>query len=259
MVLFAIQIYCDFGGYSCMAIGAAKIMGFDLMENFNAPYFARSIRDFWSRWHISLSTWFRDYLYIPLGGNRKGMRRKYINLMIVFLVSGLWHGASWTFVLWGGIHGFYQIAGGILAKPKKILIEKANVRTDCLSYKFLQTAVTFGLVTAAWNFFRADSIIAALKIIKHVFTQASPWIFFDGTLYELGLDRTEMNILIVSIVILLLVDLVRYNLKQTLDEFLMDQNLWFEWAVVIGLIVMIFVYGEYGASFDPQQFIYFQF
>jgi D-alanyl-lipoteichoic acid acyltransferase DltB (MBOAT superfamily) len=259
MVLFAIQIYCDFGGYSCMAIGAAKIMGFDLMENFNAPYFARSIRDFWSRWHISLSTWFRDYLYIPLGGNRKGMRRKYINLMIVFLVSGLWHGASWTFVLWGGIHGFYQIAGGILAKPKKILIEKANVRTDCLSYKFLQTAITFGLVTAAWNFFRADSIIAALKIIKHVFTQASPWIFFDGTLYELGLDRTEMNILIVSIVILLLVDLVRYNLKQTLDEFLMDQNLWFEWAVVIGLIVMIFVYGEYGVTFDPQQFIYFQF
>ena len=105
---FTIQIYCDFGSYSSIAIGTAKIMGFELMENFNTPYFARNIRDFWSRWHISLSSWFKDYLYIPLGGNRRGQLRKAVNIMIVFLVSGLWHGANWSFVVWGGIHGLYQ-------------------------------------------------------------------------------------------------------------------------------------------------------
>lgn len=108
-ILFAIQIYCDFGGYSNIAIGAARVMGFDLMENFNTPYLADSVTGFWKRWHISLTSWFRDYLYIPLGGNRKGKFRKYVNIMIVFLVSGLWHGASWHYVAWGGINGFYQI------------------------------------------------------------------------------------------------------------------------------------------------------
>ena len=106
---FTIQIYCDFGSYSMIAIGAARILGFELMENFNAPYFAKNIREFWGRWHISLSTWFKDYLYIPLGGNRKGEKRKYINTIIVFLVSGLWHGADWHYVVWGGIHGVYRM------------------------------------------------------------------------------------------------------------------------------------------------------
>ncbi len=124
---FTIQIYCDFGSYSIIAIGAAKIMGFELMENFNTPYFARNIREFWSRWHISLSTWFRDYLYIPLGGNRKGKLRKAINIMIVFLVSGLWHGADWSFIVWGGIHGLYQVMADLYANTRLAIRRKLNI------------------------------------------------------------------------------------------------------------------------------------
>lgn len=256
---FAIQIYCDFGSYSMIAIGAAKVMGFQLMENFNTPYFAVGIRDFWGRWHISLSTWFRDYLYIPLGGNRRGKFRKAVNIMIVFLTSGLWHGADWSFVLWGGIHGFYQVIEDVTEKFRNKLWKAMNVKTDCFSWKFLQMAVTFVLVVFAWIFFRADSIRDALGVIKRIVICQTPWVLFDGEIYNLGLDRIEMNILIVSLVILFLVDLVRYLKKQTLDVFLMSQNLWFEWFAVIGLIVMIFIFGEYGPTFDPQQFIYFQF
>ena len=258
-VFFALQIYCDFGSYSLIAIGAAKIMGFELMENFNTPYFACSIRDFWSRWHISLSTWFRDYLYIPLGGNRRGRVRKSVNIMIVFLASGLWHGADWSYVVWGGIHGAYQVIGDYLASFREKCIRKLRVNTACFSWKFLQTTVTFILVVFAWIFFRADSIGDALHYIRRIWVRPTPWVLFNGEIFTLGLDRPEMNILFVAICMLGLVDLVRYRKKMTLDVFLMQQNLWFRGGVMIGLVVLIFVCGKYGVGFDPQQFIYFQF
>lgn len=259
VVFFALQIYCDFGSYSLIAIGAAKIMGFELMENFNTPYFACSIRDFWSRWHISLSTWFRDYLYIPLGGNRRGRVRKSVNIMIVFLASGLWHGADWSYVVWGGIHGAYQVIGDYLASFREKCIRKLRVNTACFSWKFLQTTVTFILVVFAWIFFRADSIGDALQYIRRIWVRPTPWVLFNGEIFTLGLDRPEMNILLVSICMLGLVDLVRYRKKMTLDVFLMQQNLWFRGGIMIGLVVLIFVCGKYGVGFDPQQFIYFQF
>lgn len=256
---FAIQIYCDFGSYSIIAIGAAKIMGFELMENFYTPYFARSIKDFWDRWHISLSTWFKDYLYIPLGGNRKGEFRKAINIMIVFMVSGLWHGADWTFVVWGTIHGFYQIVAAMRKSIQRKLKKRIPIKTDCLSWKLLQTAVTFGLTTFAWIFFRADTLEDAFLFIKRAITRPTPWLLFNGGIYQLGLSRIEMNILFFSIVILFMVDWIRYRKNQTLDVFLFEQNVWFEWLVMIVLLVMVFVFGKYGPTFDGQQFIYFQF
>ena len=127
-IAFSIQIYCDFAAYSTIAIGAAKVMGFELMENFDTPYFAKSIKEFWRRWHISLSSWFRDYLYIPMGGKRKGKIRKYFNLLVTFLVSGLWHGASWNYVVWGGLHGVYQIFGEITAPVRKKLVKILQMR-----------------------------------------------------------------------------------------------------------------------------------
>jgi D-alanyl-lipoteichoic acid acyltransferase DltB (MBOAT superfamily) len=256
---FTLQIYCDFGAYSIIAIGAARIMGVDLMENFNTPYFARNIRDFWSRWHISLSTWFKDYVYIPLGGNRKGKVRKSINLMIVFLVSGLWHGANWSFVAWGAIHGFYQVISDLLKNVKKRIADRIHIKTDCFSWRLLQRIITFMLVVYAWIFFRADSIVDALRYTKRIFVRPTPWLLFNGGIYELGLDRVEMNILIFAAALLLLVDSVKYLKNKTIDVILMEQNVWFEWTVVIGLILMIFIYGEYGPTYDPQQFIYFQF
>ena len=258
-VAFSLQIYCDFGGYTLIATGSAKMMGVELMENFNTPYFARNIRDFWSRWHISLSTWFRDYLYIPLGGNRKGRLRRQINTMIVFLASGLWHGADWSYVVWGGIHGFYHVAADLLISFKSKLSEKLKINTDCFSWKLLQTLLTYILVVFAWIFFRADNIADALLYIRRIFTRPTPWLLFNGGVYNLGLNRVEMNILFFSVLLLFMTDCIRFRMKITIDRFLMRQNLWFEWLAVIGIILMIFVFGEYGPTFDAQQFIYFQF
>ena len=258
-VFFAVQIYCDFGSYSMIAIGAAKMMGFNLMENFNTPYFARSIRDFWSRWHISLSTWFKDYLYIPLGGSRRGQARKALNKLAVFLVSGLWHGANWTFVAWGGFHGLLQVAADFLAPWGKTLAERFSVKTDCFSWKLLRTVSTFVLVDIGWVFFRSDSILDAMRFFQRILIRPTPWLLFSGGIFTLGLDRVEMNILVLSLMLLFLIDLVRYKRGQTLDVFLWEQNLWFQWFAVIGLILLIFIFGIYGPVFDPKQFIYFQF
>lgn len=256
---FAIQIYCDFGSYSFIAVGASKIMGVQLMENFDTPYFSVNIKDFWSRWHISLSTWFRDYLYIPLGGNRKGNFREYLNKMLTFMVSGLWHGASWHYVVWGAIHGFYQVMEDILSPYCEKITKRLNVNTKCFSWKLLRFAVTFALVDFAWIFFRASSMGGALQYIKRMMLYPTPWTLFNGEIFNLGLDRVEMNILVFSLLLLFLVDFMKYKRKMTLDIFLMQQNIWFEWLVIIVLIVMIFIFGKYGPTFDAQQFIYFQF
>ena len=151
MVLYAFQIYCDFDGYTNIACGAAQVMGITLMQNFKRPYFAVNIKDFWSRWHISLTSWFRDYLYIPLGGNRKGTLRKQINVLIVFCVSGLWHGASWNFVIWGAIHGLMQVVYNIFSDIKK-------KKTPSFSTKLRNGILTFALVDFAWLFFRTASL-----------------------------------------------------------------------------------------------------
>lgn len=256
---FAIQIYGDFAGYSAIAIGAARIMGFELTENFNAPYFAESIGDFWHRWHISLSTWFRDYLYIPLGGNRKGKIRKYFNLMVTFSVSGLWHGAAWTFIIWGGIHGLYQVIGDLLKPVRKKVNEVLRVRTEVFSYKFGKIVTTFVLVDFAWIFFRAENIEQLGLFLNRMFTRFNPWVLFNESLFSYGIDRREWSILAVALLILFVVDLLRYKKKMNLGDFLIKQNLWFQYVVLFLLIALVLVYGEYGINFDSNQFIYFQF
>lgn len=256
---FSIQIYCDFGGYSMIAIGAANMMGFTLMENFNAPYFASSIKDFWSRWHISLSSWFKDYLYIPLGGNRCSKLRKYVNVMITFLVSGLWHGASWTFVLWGGIHGLYQIVGEMTKPVREKINALLKTDTTVFSYRFGKIFVTFILTTLAWIPFRAGSFQILSRFMKDMFTRPNLWAFFDGSLFGYGIDRPEASILLVSLLVLLITDWLRYKKKTDIGSFLLKQNLWFRWAVLIMLIAACLVFGEYGINFDSAQFIYFQF
>lgn len=170
---FTIQIYCDFSAYSDIAIGAARVMGFRLMENFHTPYFAHSISEFWRRWHISLSTWFRDYLYIPLGGNRKGEARTYFNRFVVFLVSGLWHGANWTYVIWGGLHGLYIVLD--IAKDKyfpglKSDSKKQQLASSSVSRRVLGVVFTFVLVMLTWVFFRAHSVGDAFLILGRIFT-----------------------------------------------------------------------------------------
>ncbi len=258
-IAFSIQIYCDFCSYSTIAMGTSKVLGIELMNNFNAPYFAQSISDFWDRWHISLSTWFRDYLYIPLGGNRKGIIRKQLNTMAVFLLSGLWHGANLSFILWGGIHGFYHVIGEFLKPLRQKLIVKSHIKTNCFSWHLLKIVFTFAMVSFAWIFFRSNSVSDAFQYIHRLICNPSPWFFFDGGFYSLGLNRQEMNILIISLALLFSIDLVRVKKNITIDTFLFTQNIWFEWAFIILLILMILTFGSYGPAYNAKQFIYFQF
>ncbi len=258
-ILFAFQIYCDFSGYSMIAVGAARIMGFELMENFNAPYYSKSIKEFWRRWHISLSSWFRDYIYIPLGGNRVSRLKGYGNLMVTFLISGLWHGANWSYVAWGGVHGVYQIVGSLVAPIRDRLESRLSVKKESMSYKLGQVIVTFILVDFAWIFFRADRFLDSISIISQIFTRWNPWILFDGSLYSLGLDIAEMHILVVSILMLLLVDMVRYRTGKIITEYLKEQCLWFRWLTIIALFWGVTIYGVYGSGFSAVSFIYFQF
>ena len=167
---YCFQIYCDFSGYSDIAIGAAQIMGYQTMDNFNRPYFSSSIGEFWRRWHISLSTWLRDYLYIPLGGNRVSRSRFYFNLMAVFLICGLWHGANWTFVIWGGLHGFYLVFSNLTQKIRGEIIRRIGLDRTPIFHRALKLGITFLLVCFAWIFFRANTVSDSLYIISHLFS-----------------------------------------------------------------------------------------
>jgi alginate O-acetyltransferase complex protein AlgI len=196
-IFFSFQVYCDFSGYSDMAIGAAKVMGFDLMTNFRRPIFAKSTGEFWKRWHISLSTWFKDYLYFPMGGSKVSVPRWYFNLMVVFLISGLWHGANWTYIIWGGINGFYLV----FAIMTKKYVEKFNEFVGIIKYPrlllFFQIAITFLLITFSRIFFRARTVDDAFEVIRRIFT-------FKGSAFSFGISIVIYSIF--AIFLLLIVE-----------------------------------------------------
>ncbi len=257
-ILFAVQIYCDFSGYSVIAMGAARILGIRLMENFNAPYLARPVPEFWRRWHVSLSSWFKDYLYIPLGGSRKGLIRKYGNLMVVFLVSGLWHGAAWTFVIWGALNGAYQVLGDLLKPVRDLLVKVFCLHRDSFGHRLLQTVSTFVLVDLSWVFFRAESFAATKEILRSMFCTFNPWILLDGSLFTCGLNEKNFRLMVFAILVLIFADLCKHR-GIVIREKLMAQDLWFRWLVMIGAVLFILVFGVWGTGYDQASFIYFQF
>lgn len=252
-VLFAVQIYCDFAGYSIIAMGSAKIMGINLMENFNAPYLAGKVSEFWHRWHISLSSWFKDYLYIPLGGNRKGTARKYINLLIVFLVSGLWHGANWTFIIWGGLNGIFQILEG-LAQKRKNKTEKKEL----ITHKIGKILITFLLVDFTWIFFRAANLEGAVNIIKSIFTADNFYVLLNGSLFKCGLDTSNFILMLLGIGIIVFADICKYK-GIVIREVIAKQGFWFKCIFVAMVIGLIILFGIWGPGYDAKNFIYFQF
>ncbi len=259
-LLFTIQIYCDFYGYSTIAKGVALTMGIKLMDNFNAPYYSKSIKEFWRRWHISLSTWFRDYLYIPLGGNRKGKVRKYINLMIVFAVSGLWHGASISFVIWGILHGIYQIIESLCSHAANLVRTKLgqeksrNTFTD----KALKMLVTFILAVFAWLFFRANSMSNAKILLSQMIAEGNWTVLFDKSIFTLGVSEDYFHVLVLSIALLAFVDYRKYRGMDPVSDFF-RQKWWFRTLAEVGLLLFVLLFGCYGSTYDVQQFIYFQF
>ena len=260
-ILFAVQIYCDFGGYSCIAIGAADVLGYNLMQNFRQPYFAKSISDFWRRWHISLSTWFRDYLYFPMGGSRCGWLRRSFNLMVTFVVSGIWHGASWTYVIWGALNGLMQIVErllGTLLKKIRTRFSLPNRYENALSRRLLKTLVTFVLINLTWVFFRAESLASAMEILRKMFEGNNLWVFTDGSFLHMGLDLIEFWTLMAAIGVLFVVDLLHekgIKLRQSLYQ----QELWFRWAVYLIALFSVILLGIYGGQYDASAFVYFQF
>lgn len=257
-VFFAFQIYCDFFGYSVIAMGAAQILGIRLMENFNAPYFSTSVAEFWRKWHISLTSWFKDYLYIPLGGSRKGKPRKHLNKLCVFLVSGLWHGANFSFVVWGGINGLYQIAGEVLQPIRDRIVKILCLNRNSLGHKLLTLCITFLLIDFSWIFFRANGLKDAIAIIKNIITVRNPWILFDGSLYECGLDSKNFILIFICLGILLFADYCKYK-GIKIHKVIAAQDYWFRWITVVFTICFIMVLGIWGAGYDAASFIYFQF
>ena len=258
-ISYSIQLYCDFASYSLMALGAAQILGITLIDNFDVPYFAKSIPEFWRRWHISLSSWLRDYIYIPLGGSRCSALRNRLNILITFLVSGIWHGANWTYLVWGGLHGLYQIVGKTLKPLRQRMYRFFGICEDWTGVGIFKIFITFLLTTAAWIFFRAESLKAGVDFLCRIFTKWNPEVLFDQSWKYLGLDPKEWGVLTAAIVILFLVDAVRYFKKLRIDVFVSRQCLVIRWALVYLLLFMVLLYGVYGQGYDASQFIYFQF
>jgi len=252
---FAFQIYCDFAGYSDMAIGAAQVMGFTTMDNFNRPYFSKSIPEFWRRWHISLSTWFRDYLYIPIGGNRVTVPRWYFNLFIVLLICGLWHGANWTFVVWGGLHGIYLVFSAFTQKMREKIRKAIGLDRVPRLHHDLKIVVTFFLVCFAWIFFRANNISDAIYIISHLFTGWEDIFHADDLMKNLlwGSLKFEWIIALASVGVLILVE--RGTGHGSIAEMISAKPIWIRWPAYYFIFLSILLFGVFG----KKQFIYFQF
>lgn len=250
-MLFAVQIYCDFSGYTDIAIGCSRVMGIRLMKNFDRPYKAQTIKEFWARWHISLSTWLRDYLYFPLGGSRCSKPRHLFNLFVVFLASGLWHGANWTFVLWGVLHGIYRILGELTYKPREKFWAKLRVDTKSLWFSYVRRFFTFALVCFSWIFFRANSLGDLGILLGKLFTEPGD---LKTTLASMGLGVTAIIAAVVSVIVMTELDMITGNEESeyAITSSRKTTTMWVTWAVAAAWIMLLSVGGA-------SSFIYFQF
>lgn len=243
-ILFAFQIYGDFSGYSDIALGTARLLGFELLQNFKYPYFSRDIAEFWRRWHISLSSWFRDYLYFPLGGSRGTMLKTIRNTFIIFLVSGFWHGANWTFIVWGGLHALYIVPSIILKRNRRNLEIVAKGKILPSFTDALNIVTTFILVVFAWIFFRANNIQHAISYISHI----------PDSLFSIPLLYTKTKIYIVLVLFMVIVEWIGREGKYALEHFANDKKPILNWMFYYLIICLIFMF-----TGGEQAFIYFQF
>lgn len=255
-IFFGFQIYCDFSAYSDIARGAAQVFGYELMENFNRPYFSKSIGEFWKRWHISLSSWFRDYLYIPLGGNRVKKTRYYLNIIITFLVSGFWHGASWNFIIWGFLHGFYLIIGDVTYDFRGKLLFKTHIMKYPVLVKALKIFIVFLLVNFAWIFFRANTVSEAIYIVTNLFNFEENLFTFSAlqtSLKKLHITKIEFLITSSSIVLLEVIHLIQRT--GSIRDKIKSKPIIARWFMYYIIVFFILLFGKFGNN----QFIYFQF
>lgn len=250
-VAFAIQIYCDFSAYSDIARGSAKMLGFDLMENFRCPYLASSIQDFWRRWHISLSTWFKDYLYFPLGGSRCSKTRNLLNIMIVFTVSGLWHGAALTFVAWGLLNGLYQVVSKLFQPLREKIYSALHININSKPVHVFKVICTFLFTCLAWVLFRANTLTDAVTSFTAMFTNAF-------VLSSSGFGVTMISLIALAVFSVMLIVIDRQIAYRGLAKKI-NRTLVVRYAVYFVLIAVILIFGSYGDGYNPQDFVYFQF
>ncbi len=246
---FAFQIYCDFSGYTDIARGASRIMGIELMQNFRLPYFSKSISEFWRRWHISLSSWFSDYVYISLGGSRCAKWKRYRNLLIVFLLSGLWHGAAWTYVIWGALNGFYLVFALVTRSLREKLAHAVRLDRAPALQKFVKVFISFNLICFSWIFFRATSFTNARFIIKKIFTDFSLSINFGSV----GITRYQVALCCCVVTFLTAVQLIQRT--RTLSEEIEKRPLVVRWGLYYAGLILLILFGV----FNTSSFIYFQF
>ena len=253
--LYSIQLYTDFSACTSLAQGVSGLFGIDLINNFQRPYFAASIKDFWRRWHISLSSWLRDYIYIPLGGNRKGTVRKYINILLTFAVSGIWHGGGFKYLFWGLLHGGYQVVGDITTPLRSKIYETLNMDVSSRIHNAGKQIVTFFLVMLAWIIFRAEHLSTGLSMIRSIFTVHNPWILTNDALLGLGLGWKEFSILLICMLILLGVSIAQEKGIE-IREKILNCNIAIRWIIYISAILFVVIFGTYGWGYDSQAFIY---
>lgn len=247
-IFFAFQIYCDFSGYSDMALGIAKLFGFELLRNFAFPYFSRDMAEFWRRWHISLSSWFRDYLYIPLGGSKTGTWLKVRNTLIIFLVSGFWHGANWTFIIWGLLNALFILPSILLKTNRNHLEIVAKGKVLPTPREFVQMVLTFVQVIFAWIFFRADSVTQAFKYIGGIFSKS---LF---SVPQLDVSKEQLLEVILLIITFIIVEWQGRESQYAIEKLTWIRRRGYRLAFYYTLIIVIFLF-----TGKEQQFIYFQF
>lgn len=258
VLFYAVQLYCDFASYSCIAVGVAQLMGFSLQQNFRQPYFAVGISDFWKRWHISLSGWLRDYVYIPLGGGKKGTFIKYRNLLTVFLVSGLWHGGAPVFLVWGLLHGVSSIVEDLYKRIRKRCLGDRQLPFLAIRRMFGRVC-TFLTVSLLWIFFRSDTLHMAKVCLVNLFTGWQGFYYAKEFLFAMGLDQVQMTVALGAMGVLFLFDMVSEWKKKETAVWIYEAPLPVRWGICMALVTAVVVFGMYGPGYDASSFIYIQF
>ncbi len=264
VLFYSVQLYCDFAGYSLIAVGTAQVLGFELTRNFRQPYLAAGFSDFWRRWHISLSGWLRDYIYIPLGGSRKGVLRKALNLLLVFAVSGLWHGGAPTFLVWGLLHGFCQVLEDLTRRGWRLAT--VNFRTERVFGRwvgafgrFLYRLFTFAAVSLLWILFRSDTLEMAKTCYVNLFTRWQGFLIARELLFAMGLNQVEFCVAAGAALFVFLLDLISEHQKKEAPVWIFAAPVPVRFGICLALLLAVFVVGEYGSGYDASRFIYLGF
>ncbi len=254
-ISYSIQLFADFSGCVDICRGVSNLFGIELINNFNRPYLSRSIKEFWGRWHISFSEWLKNYIYIPLGGNRKGTAKRYINILITFLVSSIWHGAGFGFLAWGFLHAVYQIVGAETFEFRKKIKGVLGVQEGSLSERIYQTVITFNLITFAWIFFRANSLSVALSYITSMFTQFTPWELFDNTLFSFKVSQNAFTLIFLHLLGWITLEVKTATQEDVINGTLRTHGI-LRWIICLVLVFDVILFGAYGSQFDMSGFLY---